>query len=206
MIGGMSPETCWASYKYEIKFWYNVASCWTFFVNSYQEASVSILCQVIWYYGRIFRDFSPQVYALTAPRSGHDRFLSNPWHFTIHASSSFSKPYSHFHITGNCDTYVTYGRLPLLGNGTILQAFSTCPNSNGDRKCHTSQIYHQCLLPHHVETRCCVPTTWSAWQANKWRVQKIGTIHYAAWPSTRIVGPRSQCPGTPLENVQHYKY
>jgi hypothetical protein len=29
----VSPETCWASYKYEIKFWYTVASCWIFFVN-----------------------------------------------------------------------------------------------------------------------------------------------------------------------------
>jgi len=29
MMGGVSPETCWASYKYEIiKFWYIVASCW----------------------------------------------------------------------------------------------------------------------------------------------------------------------------------
>jgi hypothetical protein len=28
MIGGVSPETCWASYKYGIiKFWYIVASC-----------------------------------------------------------------------------------------------------------------------------------------------------------------------------------
>ena len=28
MMGGMSPETCWASYKYRIiKFWYIVASC-----------------------------------------------------------------------------------------------------------------------------------------------------------------------------------
>jgi len=33
MMGGVSPETCWASYKYEIKFWYTVASCWIFFVN-----------------------------------------------------------------------------------------------------------------------------------------------------------------------------
>ena len=31
MMGGVSPETCWASYKYEIKFWYTVASCWIFF-------------------------------------------------------------------------------------------------------------------------------------------------------------------------------
>jgi hypothetical protein len=31
MMGGVSPETCWASYKYEIiKFWYTVASCWIF--------------------------------------------------------------------------------------------------------------------------------------------------------------------------------
>jgi hypothetical protein len=27
MMGGISPETCWASYKYEMKFWYIVASC-----------------------------------------------------------------------------------------------------------------------------------------------------------------------------------
>jgi len=32
-MGGVSPETCWASYKYEIKFWYTVASCWIFYVN-----------------------------------------------------------------------------------------------------------------------------------------------------------------------------
>jgi len=29
-MGGVSPETCWASYKYEIKFRYTVASCWIF--------------------------------------------------------------------------------------------------------------------------------------------------------------------------------
>jgi hypothetical protein len=33
MMGGVSPETCWASYKYEIKPWYTVASCWIFYVN-----------------------------------------------------------------------------------------------------------------------------------------------------------------------------
>jgi len=31
MMSGVSPETCWASYKYGIiKFWYIVASCWIF--------------------------------------------------------------------------------------------------------------------------------------------------------------------------------
>jgi len=31
MMGGVSPETCWVSYKYRIiKFWYIVASCWIF--------------------------------------------------------------------------------------------------------------------------------------------------------------------------------
>jgi hypothetical protein len=31
MMGGVSPESCWASYKYGIiKFWYIVASCWIF--------------------------------------------------------------------------------------------------------------------------------------------------------------------------------
>ena len=33
MMGVVSPEICWASYKYEIiKFWYVVASCWIFFL------------------------------------------------------------------------------------------------------------------------------------------------------------------------------
>jgi len=33
-MGGVSPETCWASYRYGIiKFWYIVASCWFFFMN-----------------------------------------------------------------------------------------------------------------------------------------------------------------------------
>jgi len=33
MMGGVSPKTCWASHKYEIKFWYTLASCWIFFMN-----------------------------------------------------------------------------------------------------------------------------------------------------------------------------
>jgi hypothetical protein len=32
-MGGVPPETCRASYKYEIKRWYTVASCWDFYVN-----------------------------------------------------------------------------------------------------------------------------------------------------------------------------
>jgi hypothetical protein len=36
MMGGVLPETCWASYKYEImKFWYIVASCWIFLYDIY---------------------------------------------------------------------------------------------------------------------------------------------------------------------------
>ena len=33
MMGGVSHETCWASGKYEIKFWFTVASCWISYVN-----------------------------------------------------------------------------------------------------------------------------------------------------------------------------
>ena len=34
MMGGVSPETCWASCKYEIKkCWYTVASCWISYVD-----------------------------------------------------------------------------------------------------------------------------------------------------------------------------
>jgi len=33
IMGGVLPETCWASDKYEIKIWYTVASCWIIYVN-----------------------------------------------------------------------------------------------------------------------------------------------------------------------------
>jgi hypothetical protein len=32
-MDGVSPETCWDSYKYKIKFWYTLASCWIFYMN-----------------------------------------------------------------------------------------------------------------------------------------------------------------------------
>ena len=39
MIGGVSPETCRALYKYGIiKFWYFVASCWIFLYELYYDA------------------------------------------------------------------------------------------------------------------------------------------------------------------------
>jgi len=44
MMGGVSPETCRASYKYEIKFWYTVASCWIFYVNMYMVSVISSMC------------------------------------------------------------------------------------------------------------------------------------------------------------------
>jgi len=42
MMGGVSPETCWASYKYGIiKFWYIVAPCWIFFLYElYYDARI----------------------------------------------------------------------------------------------------------------------------------------------------------------------
>ena len=41
MMGGVSPETCWASYKYGIiEFWYIVASCWIFLYEFYYDARI----------------------------------------------------------------------------------------------------------------------------------------------------------------------
>ena len=41
MMGGLSPETCWASYKYGIiKYWYNVAFCWLFLYELYYDARI----------------------------------------------------------------------------------------------------------------------------------------------------------------------
>jgi hypothetical protein len=39
MLSGVSPETCWASYKYGIiKFWYIVVSCWIFLYELYYDS------------------------------------------------------------------------------------------------------------------------------------------------------------------------
>jgi len=41
MMGGVSPETCWASYKYGIiTFWYIVAFCWIFLYELYRDARI----------------------------------------------------------------------------------------------------------------------------------------------------------------------
>jgi hypothetical protein len=48
MMGGVSLETCRASYKYEIKFWYTVASCWMLFVKVLLfELEVNFCCQIL---------------------------------------------------------------------------------------------------------------------------------------------------------------
>ena len=41
MMGGVSPETCWASYKYGIiKFRYTDATCWIFLYELYYDARI----------------------------------------------------------------------------------------------------------------------------------------------------------------------
>jgi len=41
MMGGVSPETCWALSKYGlIKVWYIVASCWIFLYEFYYDARI----------------------------------------------------------------------------------------------------------------------------------------------------------------------
>ena len=49
MMGGMSPETCRASYKYGIiKFWYIVASCWIFLYED--QTHVGVMTKCTWTY------------------------------------------------------------------------------------------------------------------------------------------------------------
>jgi hypothetical protein len=51
MMGGVWPETCWASYKYGIiKCWYIVASCWIFLYESYYDARIHEHQDQIWIY------------------------------------------------------------------------------------------------------------------------------------------------------------
>ena len=46
MMGGVSPETCWASYKYGIiKFCYIVASCWNFLYELFGQCLLFVFFQ-----------------------------------------------------------------------------------------------------------------------------------------------------------------
>ena len=58
MMGGVSPETCWASYKYGIKkCWYIVASCWIFFMNcAMKHGSTNIKFCSVWMFGLCSRN------------------------------------------------------------------------------------------------------------------------------------------------------
>jgi hypothetical protein len=56
MMGGVSPETCWASYKYGIiKFWYIVASCCIFLHELYYDARIHDTSKVILFYNIVVR-------------------------------------------------------------------------------------------------------------------------------------------------------
>ena len=48
MMGVVSPETCWASFKYGIiKLWYTVASCWIFCMNhTMMHGSMNIMSYI----------------------------------------------------------------------------------------------------------------------------------------------------------------
>ena len=66
MMGGVSPETCWASYKYEIKFCYTVASCRIFYVSCFM------------FLGR-FISGRCEVYVLVANTCTLREFFINAW-------------------------------------------------------------------------------------------------------------------------------
>jgi len=57
MMGGVSPETCWASYKYGIiKFWYIVGSCWIFIYELYYDARIHEHQDSCWCFRTTYRD------------------------------------------------------------------------------------------------------------------------------------------------------
>ena len=100
-MGGVSPETCLASYKSEIKLWYTVASCWIFYVN-YPQTRV-IFQKLI--FSRLLRNWphsmkadgslprSQQPLSCTYPASDSSVHAFPFYLFKIHFNSSLpSKP------------------------------------------------------------------------------------------------------------------
>jgi hypothetical protein len=78
MMGGVSPETCLALYKYGIiKFWYIIASCWIFLY----ELSVK-LCTVPLFHAPVWAGSKVHVVALTPP-----------WNFSIQWFITSNKTY-----------------------------------------------------------------------------------------------------------------
>ena len=59
IMGGVSPETCWVSRKYEIKFWYTVASCWIFYMNYVFKIQFNIILHCLGLPSGLFSSVSP---------------------------------------------------------------------------------------------------------------------------------------------------
>ena len=86
MMGGVSPETCWASHKYGIiKFWYTVASCWIFLYELYCDTRIHEHQP----YPRLFL-FAPRqlcgqekLFLGLKNSGGHFRPLSTKWRLCI---------------------------------------------------------------------------------------------------------------------------
>jgi hypothetical protein len=87
MMGGVSPETCWASYKYGIiKFWYIVASCWIFYYKFYYDARIHE--HKIWHGGDLCFSFDVSVgtAASILIMEAMDSSKTPLWYFyTLHA-------------------------------------------------------------------------------------------------------------------------
>jgi len=71
MMGGVSPETCWASYKYGIiNFWYIVASCWIFLY----EPTWYLACTIAFHNG-------DQLFFLWGTSWGQRNSCWSEWHY-----------------------------------------------------------------------------------------------------------------------------
>ena len=58
MMGGMSPETCWASYKHrKITFWYIVASCWIFLYEFMCDTYKCVDLTLMWSSEGFYKNF-----------------------------------------------------------------------------------------------------------------------------------------------------
>ena len=93
MMGGVSSETCWASYKYGIiKVWYIVASCWIFLYELYCDARIHDHQG----YGHFF-------YHYFSKRKSKDTSLRLPWAMIADSLARYLKSFGEtcvFHLQG----------------------------------------------------------------------------------------------------------
>jgi hypothetical protein len=186
MMGGVSPETCWASYKYGIiKLWYIIASCWIFLYELHYDAWIhDHQIPVFFLYCLILK---------TMWLRSFDTLRTNP------QTTELDTP-EDLHLQQHCgENLMSHGTLLLMESAGILQKFwwsFSCNSFLNQRKvttCHCL-IFYLLSLRYAIKektTQCvnilCISFFWIKHackifiKQRNWKLKVNGKTLFVAW-------------------------